>query len=80
MRNTGERFELDVEGGTTFADYSLAGADLRILHVETPPELRGQGAAAKLMEEIATYAHKQNLKIIPVCTYAASWLQKHGER
>ena len=31
------------------------------------------------MEEIAQLAKKNNLKINPICGYAAVWLRKHKE-
>ena len=79
MRDTGKRFELDLDGGTAFADYRRDAAAISILHVETPPELRGKGAAAKLMQEVANFAKSENIKIIPICSYAAAWLQRHSQ-
>jgi len=77
--DNGQRFELDVDGKTVFADYRKDGNAVSILHVETPPELRGQGAAGKLMQEIADYAQKENLKLIPICSYAVAWMKRHKQ-
>ncbi|MDR1800795.1 MAG: N-acetyltransferase [Lachnospiraceae bacterium] len=41
--------------------------------------LRGQGIAGKLMEEAIAQLAKENKKIIPTCTYAAGWFEKHPE-
>jgi predicted GNAT family acetyltransferase len=73
------RFELEAEGLITFANYHLNQNILTITHVETPVEQRGSGFAGKLMEEIAKKARAENLKIIPVCSYAALWLRRHKE-
>lgn len=73
------RFELIMDGHTAFADYNLQGDVLDIPHVEAPPALRGTGAAGKLMEGVATIARQRNLKIRPICSYAAAWLQKHKQ-
>lgn len=73
------RFELEVNGSIAFATYSLNGKTLSIDYVFAPEELRGTGAAGKLMEEVSQYAKKENLKIIPICGYAAVWLKKHKE-
>jgi hypothetical protein len=80
MKNNQEknRYELEIEGFIVFADYRLEGKTLYINHVEAPQELRGKGAAGKLMQEIADYAREQNLKIVPICGYAANWLQRHA--
>ncbi len=74
-----KRFELEVEGKTVFADYSLDGDTLRIHYVEAPPELRGSGAAGRLMEGIAQLAQDNHYKIVPICGYAAAWLRRHSE-
>jgi len=81
MKNniSNSRFELESEGLITFANYKLQQNILTITHVEAPIELRGSGTAGKLMEEIAKKARDENLKIIPICGYAAVWLRKHKE-
>lgn len=71
------RFEYRTDGGVAFARYRRKGGMLYIDHVEAPPELRGTGAAGKLMECIVARAREENLKIEPVCGYAAAWLQRH---
>lgn len=77
MRNTGTRFEMDFDGHTAFADYQLKGSTLTLNHVEAPPALRGTGAAGKLMQNIADHAQAENLTIIPICSYAATWLKRN---
>lgn len=71
------RFELEIDQKIVFANYRLENKTLIIDYVFAPPELRGTGAAGKLMEEIAQIAKKEKLKIIPICGYAKVWLQKH---
>jgi len=73
------RFER-VEGGQVIlADYRRDGARLFIDHVETPPALRGAGAAARLMAEVAAFARREGLAIVPICSYAAAWMRRHPE-
>ncbi|TAL27209.1 MAG: hypothetical protein EPN97_17660 [Alphaproteobacteria bacterium] len=43
------------------ADYRREGSTLFIDYVEAPPELRGTGAAGKLMEEIMAFAAREKL-------------------
>ncbi len=74
-----KRFELDFEDHIVLAEYSRDGLTLAITHVETPPELRGKGAAGVLMKDIAEYARTHNLTIIPICSYAAAWMERHKE-
>jgi hypothetical protein len=71
------RFEMDEGGQTVFADYRRSDGRLIIDHVETPPALRGAGAAGRLMELIAEKAHAEGRAIVPVCGYAAAWIARH---
>jgi hypothetical protein len=73
------RYELAVDDQTAFADYRKDGHIIYITHVETPPALRGKGTAGQLMQEIAEHAKSENLKLVPICGYASTWLQRHKE-
>ncbi len=78
--NTAQRrYELVEQGHTAYADYAINGDVVSIKYVYAPPELRGQGTAGRLMEEIAQTAKAQNLKLFPICGYAVSWLRRHEE-
>ncbi|OXE36989.1 MAG: N-acetyltransferase [Phenylobacterium zucineum] len=79
LRDTGNRFEMDEQGQTCWADYRRKDHTLVIDHVESPVALRGTGASGRLMAALAVYARDQNLKITPICTYAAAWLQRSDE-
>jgi uncharacterized protein len=73
------RFELVEQGHTAFADYHHRDGKLVVPHVEAPAALQGTGAAGRLMEGVVAHARAQGVKIVPVCTYAAAWLQRHPE-
>ncbi len=74
----GRRFEMGEPGQMVFADYRRRGELLFIDHVETPPALRGAGAAGALMEAIVEQAREEGRTIVPVCSYAAAWLKRRG--
>lgn len=69
MKNNHElsRYELEISGQIAYANYRLQANILNLDYVFAPEELRGTGAAGKLMEEIAQLAKKNNLKINPIC-------------
>lgn len=73
------RFEFIKNGYTAYADYHLTKDILAIRFVFAPEELRGSGVAGELMAGIVDYAYAQNLKIIPICGYAAAWLRKNPQ-
>lgn len=79
LRDTGARFEMTEQGVVSHADYRRAPGRLVIDHVFSPPELRGSGAAGRLMTAIAETARRDGMKITPVCSYAAAWLQRSKE-
>ncbi|HEY2753885.1 GNAT family N-acetyltransferase [Phenylobacterium sp.] len=79
LRDTGARYEMDEQGLTSWADYRRAGERLVIDHVESPLPLRGTGAAGRLMAALAADVRARNLRITPICGYAAAWLKRSHE-
>ena len=73
------RFELEEAGHVAFADYRRVGGVLVIDHVEAPAELRGTGAAGRLMAGVVDAARTARVKISPLCGYAAAWLKRRPE-
>jgi predicted GNAT family acetyltransferase len=73
------RLEMDEGGQTVFADYRRSGGRLIIDHVEAPLALRGTGAAGRFMAALAADARAAGEKIVPLCGYAAAWLQRHPD-
>lgn len=47
-------------------------------HTFVSPELRGQSVAGKLLNSVVTFAKENNLKIIPVCSYAVKKMMRPG--
>ncbi|MBP7651264.1 MAG: N-acetyltransferase [Phenylobacterium sp.] len=76
LRDTGDRYEMDEQGQTSWADYRLSGERLYLDHVESPAALRGTGAAGRLMAALSADVRARGLKITPICGYAAAWLRR----
>ena len=72
------RFEYTLNGAIACANYRREGSTLYIDYVEAPAELRGTGAARKLMQSIINFAQKEKLEVIPICGYAAAWMAKNN--
>ena len=79
LRDTGDRYEMDEQGMTTYADYRRQGERLYIDYVFAPVALRGTGASDRLMKAIGAQAKAEGLKITPICGYAATWLKRSTE-
>lgn len=71
----GSQYELVLDGQTVFARYRKSDGVLTILWVESPPALRGAGAAGRLMKLVAAEAKAKGWSVVPVCGYAAAWLR-----
>lgn len=76
---TDSRFELDVEGGTAFADYRLAPGVVTVTYTEVPAHLRGRGIGAKLSAAVLEHIRSEGLKVIPRCGFFAGFIREHPE-
>ena len=52
---------------------------IAIDHTFVSPELRGKSIAAKLLAEVVKMAREEDLKVIPVCSYAVAKLTRNDE-
>ena len=68
-----------VDGQMVYADVRRDNDVLYINYVYAPPELRGKGAAGQFMTQLMVIVRAEHLKAVPICGYAASWLQRHQE-
>jgi predicted GNAT family acetyltransferase len=72
-------FELTVEGHRAFIDYKQKDDKIYLIHTEVPVELEGKGVASAIVEKAFNYIEENNLKLIPLCVYVASYLKRHPE-
>ena len=73
------RFELEQDGQVAVADYDLDGNVMTVTHVIVPPAPRGGGLATSLAAEVVAHARRENLKIIPQCSFMVAYVQRHPE-
>lgn len=73
------RFETRVGEYLSKLDYLQDGKNFVITHVGVHPELRGQGVAGRIVEVSLAYAKEKSLRVIPMCSYAASFIRRHPE-
>lgn len=81
VENTEEgRFELQRDGELVgFASYRQQGDAVIVPHVETFPQHRGQGFAARLMEGLLAILRSSGRTITPLCPFAAGHVRDHPE-
>ena len=73
------RFEAEVDGGLSVADYLVRDGAMIMTHTYTPPELRGRGIAEKLVRAALEHARREQLRVVPACSYVAVFIERHPE-
>lgn len=73
------RFELETDGRVSVAEYRLEGGRMVITHTFVPPELRGRGLAEKVVRAALEHARKEDLKVVPQCSYVGVFITRHAE-
>lgn len=74
-----QRFEAVVDGLLCRADYRRDGDTLTIHHTGVPEALAGRGIAAALVSAALDHARAQRLSVLPACSYARTYMQRHPE-
>ncbi len=60
--------------------YSIAGEELIIIdHTDVDPAFNGKGVGKQLLYKIVEMAREKNIKIIPLCPFAASVFKKQED-
>ena len=68
------------EGLQAFVEYKRVGRAIDLCHTYVSPETRERGLAEKVVEAAFQYAQKNNLKVIPSCSYVSGrFLEKRKE-
>ena len=72
-------FFLFVDAQRCVLVYTLQGQVMTITHTGVPDALGGRGLAAQLTKCALDHARAQHWKVIPRCSYAAVYVQRHSE-
>jgi hypothetical protein len=73
------RYELDVDGATAFAEYRLLPGKVIITHTETPRALRGRGIASRLVQGALEQIRADGMRVVAGCGFVVDYLDKHPE-
>lgn len=89
MENNIQQKETDGKGmfyiekdGDIVAELTYTLGDNKIMtidHTETDPKMTGEGLASSLVKHSVEYARKNDIKIDPLCRYAAKQFERHEE-
>lgn len=76
---TAHRFETRVDDHECVLDYSLNGDVMTLTHTGVPAAVGGKGIASALVEAALTAARSEGWKVVPACSYAAAWMDRHQQ-
>jgi predicted GNAT family acetyltransferase len=76
------RYALHLDGELAASvDYDESASSISFTHTVTTPAFRGQGLAGEIVTFAVDDVEKSGGKrIIPACSYVATWFEKHPER
>ena len=73
------RFETTIDGQTGYISYQNQGNALIYDHTIVPQALGGRGVGSALVKHALNYARENDKKVIPQCSFVASYINKHSE-
>lgn len=73
------RFEYTQNNQVCHLDYELHDDIMAITHTYVPSALEGQGIAAALTKAALLCARNNQWRVRPICSYTATYLQRHPE-
>ena len=73
----GHGFHVDIDGHRSVLEYELVDGRMEITHTGVPAALRGRGIAGQLVQAAFDHARAQGLPVVPRCSYAAVWVERH---
>jgi uncharacterized protein len=75
-----ERFELADAADQGQLVFREGDEQLTLVHTEVADELGGEGVGSALVREALAYAEREELTVVPECSFVASWLERHPDR
>ena len=61
-------------------EVSIIDNRLTVFHTEVNPKAEGKGFAKKLLNEMTSYARKNNLKVKAICPFVHAQFKRHPEQ
>ena len=73
------RFEAVVDGHRAVLAYERSDDRLVLAHTIVPDELSGRGMGGRLVAAAIDRAAAESLTIVPQCSFARDWLERHPD-
>lgn len=75
--NKVNRFEIFESGQIAYLQYEEKEDSIDFVHTFVPKQLEGQGIANALAEAGLNYAKREQLKVIPSCSFIKTYIERH---
>ncbi|MEG2150643.1 MAG: GNAT family N-acetyltransferase [Bacteroidaceae bacterium] len=75
--NKVNRFEIFESGQIAYLQYEEKEDTIDFVHTFVPKQLEGQGIANALAEAGLNYAKREQLKVIPSCSFIKTYVERH---
>lgn len=75
----GHKFTTQVDDHEGYVEYEMGDGHIVITHTVVPSDIGGRGIAGELIKEALEFARSEGLKVVPKCSYAEGYMQKHPE-
>ena len=73
-------FETVVDNQTAYIKYHQPSANqIAIVSTLVPTEIGGRGIAGIMTKHVLDYAKENKLTVIPICSYTATYIERHAE-
>lgn len=73
------RFSTQVDGQLAWLEYVPGEDRITIVHTVVPEAIGGRGIAGELVRAALDHARASGLKVVPRCSYAAAYFDRHPE-
>ena len=73
------RFEAHVDQHLAELTYYYSRDSIVFTHTGVPDPISGRGVASRLAQTALDYAREQDLKVVPLCPFVASYITRHPE-
>jgi len=80
IKNSAEhRFEIRGDEATAILTYRENARHITLVHTEVPEALEGRGYGGQLARAALEYAKAAGIRVIPVCAFVRSFIERHPE-
>jgi predicted GNAT family acetyltransferase len=74
-----KRFETTMDDALAVLEYELEDGVLTLVHTGVPSVLEGKGIGGRLVKAALEFASEQGLKVVPLCPFVRSYIERHKE-